>query len=187
LQTLVMVAGRRCSLHSFSRINSASGNYVFFRKPKNERAEFHLYIILASKEPTVYVFPRGMIKTDTSVSLDNETLRSYKNKWTLLEAVDGSNAIEWKPRTRKASKAPKETPTEIRETIIEAEKQGFVVERPQLPNKHQLCISKKRCQVIRAKPVVTFADTIRTYVPLNLPKSDWAEFVIFFSGFDMTA
>jgi hypothetical protein len=184
LQTLVVIAGRRCSLHSFSRINSiASGSCVFLRKPKSRRAEFHLYMISASKEPPVYVFPRGAIEANTSVSLNNETLKNYRNNWALLaQFVDGTHAIEW---NQKPVKAPKEPPIEIRETIIAAEKQGLVVERPHLPNQHQLYISKRRCQIVRAKPVVTSADPSRTYVPLNMPKSEWPEFVIFFSRLDM--
>ena len=125
------------------------------------------------------MFPRGEIQADTSVSLDNEMLKSYHNNWTLLaQSVDGTHAIEWK-QTR--VKAPKETPMEIREAIIEAEKRGLLVERPQLPNQHQLYISKRRCQIVRAKPVVAPTDASRSYVPLNLPKSEWPEFVIFFS------
>lgn len=167
-------------MHSLSRIKP-SGNYVFLGKPKSLRAEFYLYVVPASKEPTVYVFPRGTIEADTSVPLDNEKLKSYKNNWGLLaQPVDRTNAIAWKPSILKT---PKETAIEIKETIIAAEKHGLVVEHPQLPNRHQLYISKKRCQVVRAKPLVLSASRL-IYVPLNLPKTDWAEFVIFFSKRD---
>lgn len=81
----------------------------------------------------------------------------------------------------RAPRTSKETPTEIRETIAAAEKHGLPVEPTELRNRRLLYISKRRCQVIRAKPVtLTLAGSMQTYVPLNVPKSKWSEFLIFF-------
>lgn len=76
---------------------------------------------------------------------------------------------------------PKETPAEIRETIDAAEKHGLLVEPTKSGNRRLLYISKKRCHVVRAKSVTfALAGSMQTYVPLNVPRSKWCEFLIFF-------
>ena len=41
-------------------------------------------------------------------------------------------------------------------------------------------ISKRRCQVIWTNPISTKGAATTAYVPLNPPKSAWAEFLIFY-------
>lgn len=134
----------------------------------------------------MYVIPRGAIKTDTAVSLNNEKLNSYKNNWDLLAQPIGktSGPIEWKP---KIPDTPKEIPLAIIQTMRAAATNGLLVERPHLASEYQLYISYKRCQIVQAKPVVTMiADQRRLFVPLNVPRSDWAEFLVFFIRADAT-
>lgn len=83
-QTRLIIAGRKCTLHSLSRLSqnpdNRGYNYVLLRKPKGNPAEFNLYMVRRSPDSSdsgdsaVYVFPHGAIKTSTSISLDNEKL-----------------------------------------------------------------------------------------------------------------
>jgi hypothetical protein len=48
------------------------------------------------KEPVVYVIPSASIKADTSVSLKNERLAFYRNKWSLLTKSEAEpTKIDW--------------------------------------------------------------------------------------------
>lgn len=87
-QTRVIIAGRRCTLHSLSRISSDPDRrgygYVALRKQKGGWGEFQLYVLPQSMESVVYVIPSASIEADTSVSIQSERLAIYKNNWELL-------------------------------------------------------------------------------------------------------
>jgi hypothetical protein len=70
-------------------------------------------------------------------------------------------------------------PPVIRKTIKEAKKRGVSVKPSGLANPYQLYLSAKRCQIMRTKPVGR-PTTERQYVPLSVPRSAWAEFLIYF-------
>jgi hypothetical protein len=100
VQTKVIIADRKCTLHSLSRINSDPSQnehaYVALRKQKTAWAEFQLYVLPDLKEPVVYVIPSASIKADTSVSLKNERLAFYRNKWSLLTKSEAEpTKIDW--------------------------------------------------------------------------------------------
>jgi hypothetical protein len=196
-QTRVIIAGRRCSLYSLSRINP---DYVALRKQDATWCEFQLYALRDAKESAVYVIPTGSIKANTSVSLTNEKLMAYRDNWGLLSHTTeetSTEGSEWQSKGRrtpptwrplKQTRTPKQTPVAILETIQAAQQQGLLVEHPHLASQYQLLISTKRCQIMQAKPVVSTGPRVqRTYVPLLLPKSDWAEFLIFYIRMERTA
>jgi hypothetical protein len=87
-RTRIIIEGRRCTLHSLSRISShpdrSQHGYVALRKQKSGWGKFQLYVLPHSTEPVVYVIPSGSIEADTSVSLESERLTVYKNNWGLL-------------------------------------------------------------------------------------------------------
>jgi hypothetical protein len=87
-QTRIIIAGRRCTLHSLSRISSdqdrSQYGYVALRKQKGGWGEFQLYVLPQSTGPVVYVIPSASIEADTSVSLESKRLTIYKNNWGLL-------------------------------------------------------------------------------------------------------
>jgi hypothetical protein len=89
--------------------------------------------------------------------------------------------LDWFGRARlKAQKPAKETPRAVRKAIEEAKKQGLSVAPSGLMSPYQLYISAKRCHIMQTKPVGR-PTTARLYIPLNLPRSGWAEFLIYFS------
>jgi hypothetical protein len=195
-QTRMIVAGRRCSIRSLTRLNSdpnhSRHNYVIVHKSNNEWAEFELYVLPQSPEPTVYIMPYGSINEDTTLSLENERLDFHRNNWGLLsQPSEAVNTIEWKPKIVKpivwntrTAKPPKETPLAIHRTLEEAEKRGLTIERPHLESKYQLYIARRCCQV---KATVCINGNARLFVPLNPPRSHWADFLIFFVRPDATA
>jgi hypothetical protein len=86
--------------------------------------------------------------------------------------------LDWFGRARvRAPKPTKETPIAVREAIEEAKKQGLSVAPSGLMSPYQLYISAKRCHIMQTKPV---GRPTRLYIPLNLPRSAWAEFLIYF-------
>ena len=100
LQTRVIIKGRRCTLHSLSRINPDPNQneraYVALRKEKLAWTEFQLYVLPDVKEPVVYIIPSNGIKISTSVSLQNEKLALYRNNWNVLtEPALESDEIKW--------------------------------------------------------------------------------------------
>ena len=198
-QTRLIIAGRKCALHSLSRLSQNPDNRfyncVWLRKPKGNPAEFNLYMLRGSGnssdsgDSAVYVFPHGAIMATTSISLNNERLAAYKNNWGLLSQPAGapdetSAATEWKPKVQKEQPIkfkkptlPKELPLAVRETMFAAEKYGLRVEFPHPWSTYRIHISGKRCQIMHTKLV---AMNNASFVPLNKPTSDWAEYVIFF-------
>lgn len=182
VQTRILIEGRRCSLHSFSRLNcdpaSPEHDYVSLRKPKSDWAEFQLYV-LKGPERTVYIIPRGVLKADTSVSIGNEKVALFKDNWQLLKqdathSVADLPSLHWLPKVA----PPHEAPIAVRETIKAAESQGLIVKCLPLPTEFQLYISEKQCQVMRIQPMIS--RTGHTFIPLNLPRSPWAAFLIYF-------
>lgn len=76
----------------------------------------------------------------------------------------------------------------IRETIDVAKKHGLSVEH--FPNGSQcrLLISGSRCQVMRCRAFsATSGGTLRTFIPLFVPRSTWAEFLILSVRADVNA
>lgn len=199
-QTRILIEGRRCALHSLSRItpdsNDPRHDYVAVRKPKSDWAEFQLCMLPQSRDRDVYVIPSGSINASTVVSIENERLIFYRNNWNLLKEPVAMREIRWRIKALpnlitwklRVPKPPKPIPAAILATIGVAEKNGLDVERPHLESQFQLLISGKRCQIVQTKSIVsTVASNIRTFVPLNLPRSDWAEFLIFFVRPDETS
>jgi hypothetical protein len=130
---------------------------------------------------STYVVPHGVVETSTSVSLNNPRLQFYKNNWKLLSEAFDINLANLLCFQRPAKKPapPKQVPISLEATILEAEKRGMSVE-PVSTREHGvnwLHISKKRCQVMMTTPV---EEVGRTYIPLNLPKSEWAEFLVYY-------
>lgn len=69
----------------------------------------------------------------------------------------------------------------VNETISAAEKYGLFTEPLHDGGSYKLLISKKRCQVIRCRAVSTIKNGRKdTFIPLFVPKSTWAEFLILF-------
>ena len=98
----------------------------------------------------------------------------------MAESAQPVQGINWfAKRGAKAPKPPKQTPIAIRRAVEEAEKHGLSVKPSGLVSSYQLYISAKRCHIMKTKPVGR-PTTKKTYVPLNLPRSGWAEFLIFF-------
>jgi hypothetical protein len=76
----------------------------------------------------------------------------------------------------------------IRETIGVAETYGLSVERLPGESQYKLLISNKHCQIVRSRAVFTkLGGTLRTFIPLLVPKSAWAEFLILFVTADADA
>lgn len=89
-QTRLIVAGRRCIVRSLN-INSG---YAAVQRAKGDWGEFQLYVLPDSKE--VYVIPSVSMKVSTLVSLQNERLKAFLNKWDLLTQPAGeAGAIDW--------------------------------------------------------------------------------------------
>jgi hypothetical protein len=159
----------------------------------DEWAEFHLYVIDTADECfDVFIIPGGHLRSTTSCSLDNPTLVKYTNSWDLLtaapELIAEMESIEL--RTPKPAAKPAKLPTKhsivLGEIIREAEKHGLIAEphvsefAPFKAVQSLVLISKRRCQVIWTNPISTKEDATTAYVPLNPPKSAWAEFLIFY-------
>ena len=170
--------------------NDHRHDYVALRKPKTDWADFQLYALPQSTKPTVYVIPCGSIKANTDVSLKNEKLAVYRNNWSLLNEPVTEKEIEWRAKAApkqitwrvKVPKPPKPIPAAIQATMDAAASHGLNVERPRLESQYQVLISGKRCQIVQTKSVVsTVAGNVRNFVPLNLPRSNWAEFLIYFA------
>jgi hypothetical protein len=101
-QTRLIVEGRRCTLHSLSRVSQdatrASHEYVFVRKPsEDDWAEFHLYLLRGIGGSHVFVVPGGAIRASTTLSLKNVNLSACRNNWNLLsQHTERKNAaIDW--------------------------------------------------------------------------------------------
>lgn len=199
-QTRILIEGRRCTLHSLSRISSDSNHprhdYVAVRKPKTDWAEFQLYVLPQSKDRSIYVIPSGSINASTVVSIENERLIFYRNNWSLLNEPVAKSEIRWrikappKPITWKPKlpKPPKPIPAAIQATVDAATSHGLDVERPHLESRYQVLISGKRCQIVQTKSIArAVTNNIRTFVPLNLPRSNWAEFLLYFVRPDETS
>ena len=137
----------------------------------------------------VFIIPSGHLRSTTSCSLDNPKLIKYTNSWDLLttppELIAEMESIEW--RAPKSVKAPTKHSVVLREVIREAEKRGLIVE----PHgsgfaaykgvQSWILISERRCHVTRTNPISNAKGAAATYyVPLNPPKSDWPEFLIFY-------
>jgi hypothetical protein len=76
----------------------------------------------------------------------------------------------------------------IGETIDVAGRHGFPVESLHDGRRYRLKISEKRCQIIRCRAVsIKSGSGFRTFIPLFLPKSAWAEFLILFVRADVHA
>jgi hypothetical protein len=185
LQTRVLIAGRRCALHSFSRVsnnpNQRNFNYVALRALKENWPEFQLYVLRQENEYLTYIIPRDAVKKDTSLSTENPRLLFYRNNWNLLsESAASSLSCEW--ARPKITRSPREVPASLRETILEVEKRGLSFELvSSRRGEKRLHISTKRCQVMEATPVTKMVGSMgRSYIPLNLPRSDWAQFLIFY-------
>ena len=96
----------------------------------------------------------------------------------MIDSTQPIPEINWFARRRmKSPKPPKQKPAAIRRAVEEADKRGLSVEPSRLAS--QLYISAKACQIMQTKPVGR-PTTRRSYIPLNLPSSGWAEFLIFF-------
>ena len=197
LQTRVLIARKRCSLYSCSRISADPShkyfNCVALRAPKGNWPEFQLFVLRqAHNEFITYVIPNGVVKKDTSVSTENTRFVFYKNNWKLLSNYPSSGASndvsnEWRPTKLKQS--PREVPESVKETMLEAENRGLLTELISSAKRdgNRLYISQKRCQVMTATPITQTANVKdRSYIPLNLPISDWAEFLIFYVKIDGT-
>jgi len=190
----VLISGRRCAIHTAARLSQDDSkseyDYVMLKVSTDEWAEFHLYAIDTADECfDVYVIPSGHLRSTTSCSLDNPKLVKYTNSWDLLtaapELIAELESIEW--RTPKPAKSPTKHSIILREVIREAEKHGLIAEphgsefAPYKGVQSWVLLSRRRCQVIWTNPINNPKGAATTYyVPLNPPKSDWAEFLIFY-------
>ncbi len=189
----VLISGRRCAIHTAARLSQDDSktehDYVMLKVSADEWAEFHLYVIDTADECfDVFIIPGGHLRSTTSCSLDNPTLVKYTNSWDLLtaapEVIAEMESIEW--RTPKPAKLPTKHSIVLGEIIREAEKHGLIAEphgsefTPFKGVQSLVLISKRRCQVIWTNPISTKGTATTAYVPLNPPKSAWAEFLIFY-------
>jgi hypothetical protein len=185
-QRRILVATRRCAVYSCSRLspdpNQQRYDYIFLRRPKANWAEFQLCIVRDGPASfTTYVIPIGVIPQKTTASLDNSCLQFYKNNWKLLVACDLSpgTPINWRPL--KPIEKPKPLPVTVLRTMLQAEKYGLSVQsvsarKPGIDLSTKcLYIANKPCQIMMAKPKIIGA---RSFIPLNVPKTNWAEFLV---------
>ena len=189
VQRRAIVGGRRCAVYCCTRLSPdptvPRHNFVLLKTPTTKWAEFQLFLVKdGPKEYVTYVVPRGAIQKQTTISLDNPAFQSYKSNWKLLaapvEELDAITPIEWRP-------APphKEVPVVLAKTMLQAQSHGLSVE-PVSTNKRGVClsdkclyISQKPCQIMQARTVI-MGKTGGRYVSVNIPKTDWAEFLVFF-------
>jgi hypothetical protein len=191
VQRRAIVDGRKCAVYSCTRLSPDPTipryNFVFLRTPTNKWAEFQLCIVKdGPSEYQIYVIPRGAIQKQTTASLNNPDLQSYKSNWKLLSAppinLESIALIEWRPKITRPKKAPPEASAK---TMLEAQSHGLSVELltqreagGYVRNKC-LYISQKLCQIMQAV-LITAGKYDGRYVPLNgdAPE-DWAEFLVF--------
>jgi hypothetical protein len=138
VQRRAIVDGRKCAVYSCTRLSPDPTvpryNFVFLRTPTNKWAEFQLCIVKdGPSEYQIYVIPRGAIQEQTTASLDNPDLQSYKSNWKLLSApptdLESIAPIEWRP---KLIWPTKELPIEWRTRIDRLEKDFPVELRPKI-------------------------------------------------------
>jgi hypothetical protein len=194
----VLISGRRCAIHTAARLSQDDSkteyDYVMLKVSADEWAEFHLYVIDTADECfDAFIIPAGHLRSTTSCSLDNPKLVKYTNSWDLLtaapELIAEMASIEW--RSPKPAKSATKHSIILAEVIREAEKHGLIAEphgsgfAPYSGVQSCVLLSRRRCQVISTKPINNRKGAATTYyVPLNPPKSDWAEFLIFVSRRD---
>jgi len=212
VQRRVIVNGRKCAVYSCTRLSPdptvPSHNFVFLRTPTEKWAEFQLCIVKdRPEEYQIYVVPRGAIRKQTTASLDNPILQSYRSNWKLLSAPTSELAqitqIEWRPKKVRPPvewrltkdrppiewhpnkpRSQKKVPEILVKTMLEAQSHGLSVELVKgsdtgeyLRNKC-LYISHKVCQTMQALPVTTGKHNGR-YVLVHASVTDWAEFLVF--------
>jgi len=180
-QRRVIVADRKCAVYTWTRLTRDPTNSayecVFVRTPQDGWAEFQLCVV--NGDESVYVIPRGVIPEKTTLSLNNPHLAFHANNWKLL-SLD-SKTLATTPRIEsllpKLPKPAKPIPVVIVRTTEQAKARGLTVEKvPGTSSQQCLYIAKKTCQIMSSKSVRVSG---RSYIPLNLPSTDWAEFVIF--------
>jgi hypothetical protein len=107
VQRRAIVNGRKCAVYSCTRLScdptAPRHNCIFLRTPTNKWAEFQLCIVKdGPSEYQIYVIPCGAIQKQTTASLDNPDLQSYKSNWKLLSVSASEPAkiapIEWRPK-----------------------------------------------------------------------------------------
>ena len=191
----LLIAGKKCSIFTAARISQdpekREYNYVIFKASQDKWPEFQLYIVNgAGTSSDIFVVPSNHLTTTTSASLDHSELARYKNAWNLLmqspEALAAIPPIQWREPT--APPAPTAHFLVLQEAIRKAEGQGLTVRSADGEvtsyNGVQtfLYVSNKRCQVIQSSVVtVTKKQNVFECLPLNPPKSEWAEFLIFYA------
>jgi hypothetical protein len=102
---------------------------VFLRTPTDKWAEFQLCIVKdKSDECQIYVIPRGAIRKQTTASLDNPILQSYRSNWKLLSATASELAqitpIEWRP---KKVRPRKEVPEYLMKVMLQDQSDGLSI------------------------------------------------------------
>jgi hypothetical protein len=186
----VLIAGRKCAVHSASRISrdpeKLEYNYVHFRESREDWPEFRLYVVQhLDGLSDVFVIPREHITSTTCASLDHPELVRYKNAWNLLsaspESLKAMSPIQWKEPT--TPRLPTKHAMILQEVVNKAESLGLLSEIQGEVVSHKgvqnfLYVSKKRCQVFQA--TVTTRNGF-SFISLNSPRSEWPEFLIFHS------
>jgi hypothetical protein len=206
VQRRIIVSGRICAVYCCSRLSpdptASPYNFIFLRTPADKRAEFQLCLVKdGPDECAIYIVPCGAIKKKTTVSLENPVFQSFKNNWKLLSTPINELAtitpIEWRPpkivrlkealpeALAKIVRPKKELPEALAKTMLEAQSHGLSVElvtqreAGAYPRNECLFISQKPCQIMQAM-LVAMGRYKGSYVPLNVPATDWAEFVVFY-------
>jgi hypothetical protein len=205
IQRQIIVAERNCAVYSCSRLSpdptAPRHNFIFLRAPSDKRSEFQLCRVKdGPSECAIYVVPCRAIKKKTTISLENPVFQSFKDNWKLLSTPISELAtitpIEWRrPKiVRPKEELPdalakivwpkKRLPEALVKTILEAQSQGLSVELVTqreagiYPRNKCLHISQKPCQIVQAM-LVTTGRYKGNYVSVDVPATDWAEFVVF--------
>jgi hypothetical protein len=192
-QRRILVGGRRCTVFSCTRLSNDQTNrsyeFVFLRKPMDKWGEFQLCIVRDNAgECAIFVLPYGMIPKTTTASLNNPSIQTHKNNWGLLSMSPNASAVtplQWRQPKPKITPPDKEVPVALAKTMLQAKSHGLsvglvsTIKRGVCLKDRCLYISNKRCQVMNIRSI-TIGNATARYVPLNIPRTDWAEFLIFF-------
>jgi hypothetical protein len=174
----LLIEGRKCQL-ILSKVQHVRGSTSVLAiypapLPRTQWADFLLYVIRDDGHPgnvSFFVVPRGdTVKRTTVCSADNWFFQ-YKDAWSLLtESLSGerfernTELFNWK----------------MSFTMNRAKSLGFDVKLADNNRKghlqNRLLINGRKCQLI------ALARKHSDYIAFQVPKQDWAEFLIFLNA-----